>query len=608
MVKLVKFRVKNYKSIKDSGDCYLTNGITVLAGKNESGKTSILESLEDFDTEKEIRKEAIPIHNNELKPEITVMFSIGKEEMEGIHSGLNIPEKQIDIVVVKNSENQYSILNSDKLFAKSIKGNQKRIKEFEKILNKIKKILEPREIPLDLELLNDDNFSEVSSKISTLKQNLEPHFPRLDEKEKEIIEQTIESLQQIINNYIDPTKIEAEFLEEFKKYIPNFILFDTYDDQIPNKIQIPQLKDDPFINDLAAISDIDLDLIQNPERVRENLKHKDKVNVKVSEEYQKFWEQDAANLYLDWDKENLYFWIKEDGEYYEPKQRSKGRQWHLAFYVRVTARSREDIPNVILIDEPGLFLHARAQKDILKKLEENSENIPIIFSTHSPYLIDPNNLNRVRLIEKNKSDGTKISKVHAKADKETLTPILTAIGEDISQGIRVDIKNSFVVEGISDYYYIHAFKKLIGFNKDINLVPGCGDNIPAVASVLFGWGLDPYFILDSDNPKLVNRLKTKLSICDDVIIKVLDEKGTIEEIFSIEDFKKFILEDENTDISKGIMKYIKDKGLSKELLARKFLERVDTKEITKESLSQDTTKKIEALFQKIEGLLNNGDT
>ena len=55
MTRMIKFRIKNYKSIKDSGDCYLSKGITVLAGKNECGKTSILEALEDFDAHRKIR-------------------------------------------------------------------------------------------------------------------------------------------------------------------------------------------------------------------------------------------------------------------------------------------------------------------------------------------------------------------------------------------------------------------------------------------------------------------------------------------------------------------------------------------------------------------------
>lgn len=54
-MKFVKFRVHNYKAIIDSGDCYLSEKLTILAGKNESGKTSILEALEDCHEDNAIR-------------------------------------------------------------------------------------------------------------------------------------------------------------------------------------------------------------------------------------------------------------------------------------------------------------------------------------------------------------------------------------------------------------------------------------------------------------------------------------------------------------------------------------------------------------------------
>ena len=77
-MKLKKFRIKNFKSINDSGDCYLTDTITILAGKNESGKTSILEALEDFDTDKKIRESAKPIKSPDAIPEISITFIVMK--------------------------------------------------------------------------------------------------------------------------------------------------------------------------------------------------------------------------------------------------------------------------------------------------------------------------------------------------------------------------------------------------------------------------------------------------------------------------------------------------------------------------------------------------
>ena len=70
MAKIIKFRIKNYKSIVDSETFYLDDKLTVLAGKNESGKTAILEAIEDFDTEKEIKQDAKSIINEKSSPEL----------------------------------------------------------------------------------------------------------------------------------------------------------------------------------------------------------------------------------------------------------------------------------------------------------------------------------------------------------------------------------------------------------------------------------------------------------------------------------------------------------------------------------------------------------
>jgi AAA15 family ATPase/GTPase len=73
-VKIVSFRVRNYKSIKDSGNCFMAEGVTILAGRNESGKTSLLEALEDFTVGRSIRQKAIPIHDESAVPEVAVTF------------------------------------------------------------------------------------------------------------------------------------------------------------------------------------------------------------------------------------------------------------------------------------------------------------------------------------------------------------------------------------------------------------------------------------------------------------------------------------------------------------------------------------------------------
>lgn len=110
-MKLKKFRIKNYKSIVDSGDCYLTDTITILAGKNESGKTSILEALEDFDTDEKIRETAKPIKSPEAVPEISITFTIEKETLKSILEEIKSPIKamaDVELEVIKTFPDKYA--------------------------------------------------------------------------------------------------------------------------------------------------------------------------------------------------------------------------------------------------------------------------------------------------------------------------------------------------------------------------------------------------------------------------------------------------------------------------------------------------------------------
>ena len=138
------------------------------------------------------------------------------------------------------------------------------------------------------------------------------------------------------------------------------------------------------------------------------------VNTEFSEIFKKYWTQDDISLKYQQDGEVVDFWIDEKGVSYRPSQRSQGQQWYLSFYINIVACLAEDRQNVILIDEPGLYLHARAQKDALHVLKSHvsTPGWPIIFSTHSPYLINVDDLENVRLVEKTEDGTIILGKIH----------------------------------------------------------------------------------------------------------------------------------------------------------------------------------------------------
>lgn len=580
-MKLKKFRIKNYKSIADSGDCYLTDTITIFAGKNESGKTSILEALEDFDTDKTIRETAKPIKSPDTKPEISITFVVGKDTIKEVFEEIKSPLKateDIDLEVIKVFPDKYSFgestLQNEIFGSKEIEKNQKAIKEK---WRKIKTIREKYEA-LGGSLF-DFEFSDFENEKTLFTNFINATTPNIaqitDEKERDHFSKSLTEIQTEINNLANLFATETKFLEALKQWIPNFILFNSFEDIFPNKIPFTELEKNEWIKDLSVISNLTIETIKGTDD-RGKEKHKDDVNIKLNKDYEKFWTQDVSNLSVNWDSEHLYFWIKEDGYPYEPSLRSKGRQWHLAFYIKVSARANENIPNIILIDEPGLFLHAKAQEDILGKLEDSAQEVQLVFSTHSPYLLEADKLNRVRLIHRTKKAGTKIeNKVHALADKETLTPILTAIGLELNAGISaLDKVNNVIVEGPSDVYYFNAFKKLLN-NNNVNFIFGGGaGNMPFVGTILHGWGGKVVYLYDNDQGKKdgEKNLKDNWLVTKDLILAVLSTTGSIEDIFSQSNFKKFVLNDESKTYTETNSEYVKKAKLDKVLLAKKFLE------------------------------------
>ena len=624
-MKIQKVRIKNYKSIIDSGDCYFTNDITIFAGKNESGKTSILEALYDFNTDRVIKDTVKPIKNDKDISEISVTFEISKNDLNEIFSNIGLNKKfskETSIEIIKTFPQNFSISKKTQKTL-GITDKDFMISEaniiFKQIQETTKTIIEsyPEEASQEIKEISRKMYLMIHKrwgywghenqnllKLKQLYKKLEREIRFLEEKGKEKYQMNRDfyySLIDEIYSYIDKLysllNLNTIFTNKIKKYIPHFILFNFFEDVFPNKIPFEELEKNEWIKDLSIISKLDINTIKKSNDRRREV-HRDDVNINLNEDYKNFWTQDVSELSISWDSHYLYFWIKEEGYPYEPAIRSKGRQWHLAFYIKVTARVKENVQNIILIDEPGLFLHAKAQKDILKQLENSAKKAQIVFSTHSPYLLDPKNLNRIRLIHKTKKTGTKINNhIHVVSDKETFAPIFTAIGLDLSSGIaNFTEKNSVIVEGISDVYYLNALKKIFD-KKSLNFIFGGGaGNMPFIGTILHGWGCKVLYLFDNDKGKKDGRKNLKRNWCipEDLILSVTDHEGdAIEDIFSKNDFKKYILKNEeeyNLSNSQKIKQYT-----NKVLLAKQFLESSE-----KISLDKTTKEKVEELFKKIE--------
>lgn len=142
-------------------------------------------------------------------------------------------------------------------------------------------------------------------------------------------------------------------------------------------------------------------------------------------------------------------------------ERSDGFRWYLSIYLTLYDYLDEKVHSdnhILLIDEPNLYLHAGMQRDLLYRIFKTEfQDMQIIYSTHSPYMIDADNTFSIRIIEKddqthiyNSSREYSIQNQSLK-DIDAITPLLTSLELNISNTLIFDEKcKVFVVEGIQD--------------------------------------------------------------------------------------------------------------------------------------------------------------
>ncbi|MGA3006886.1 MAG: AAA family ATPase [Opitutaceae bacterium] len=194
-------------------------------------------------------------------------------------------------------------------------------------------------------------------------------------------------------------------------------------------------------------------------------------------------------------------------------ERSAGFTWFFSFLVQFSLVKKKHGNVIILLDEPGLNLHGKAQADLLRFINEQLQpNHQVIYTTHSPFMVPANNLAAVRTVEdvliKGKDDesiqvlGTKVGFDILKIDKDTVFPLQGALGYEISQSLFVS-PNTLLVEGPSDILYLQLVSHELqrrnrqGLDSRWVLCPSGGvDKVSAFISLFSGNKLNVAVLTD----------------------------------------------------------------------------------------------------------------
>jgi predicted ATP-dependent endonuclease of OLD family len=144
-------------------------------------------------------------------------------------------------------------------------------------------------------------------------------------------------------------------------------------------------------------------------------------------------------------------------------QRSKGFIWFFSFmswFSAIENRADTEKELILLLDEPGLNLHALAQNDLLSYIDTLSETRQIIYTTHSPFMVESDHLDRVRVVEDHPKEGTRVTGDLAGSSEESIFPLQAALGYSIAQNLFIAKKN-VLIEGPADLLLLQHMSMLL---------------------------------------------------------------------------------------------------------------------------------------------------
>jgi energy-coupling factor transporter ATP-binding protein EcfA2 len=605
---LLAFRILDFRSIIDTGWVPLSaDGITVFVGQNESGKSSVLEALyyalsEEVPTADDFRIES------DL-PRVCLRIRIEQSEVTSKLHALSSIQKTALGAYLKQSGNQLEIecgwINDP---------------ELEDILPYHKAVGTQLQEMIETETLKASHATAA---------NVHPVF-------EEQVSTDLPPEAELVSHGQSEMTEDSHIIEEIWNHLPLGVLFNEESGSLPSQVDIDDSRQPAGLGSRAAlnylrIADISLPkLLEGDKRARENALGR--ANTRVSADFNQFWSQTIGregrlSLKCEIDhyststpekvgKPHLVFWICDGNNQLYPKQRSKGVRWFVSFYLQLKASEKARNRRVFLLDEPGANLHSKAQGDVLKLINELAKDTSsVVYSTHSPQMLEFAKLYRVHAVQRDGSlddSPTVIIDAHrlGTASTDTLSPVLTAMGADLSQHQVIRKTNNVLLEEMSGYYYLSSFWLLVKEKKSAHFIAATGVNkLGTLANMFRGWGLDFIVAVDDDKQgrEVYNSLKTNLfgddsEAASKKLIKLRGLKA-IEDIFDKPDFVRLVLKDESAHTSETNGEYLKQARRSKPVLAYQFKIAVEQKLITLESLSDESRKRIAEVVEMISSRL-----
>ena len=508
---LKKVSIHKYKSFLTEQSYEVEPQITRIVGKNESGKTALLEALAksnyfedntEFRFNKDLdypRSELIKVRN-ENPPALTCEYELSDEDISCVETAFAkgiIPRKNFCVTSFYDNTSKASGVEIDFTVFKDW------LISFFGVGDQGKQLIRAA-----------DSFSSLESVVS---ENAElPAMEQIQAQLGEIktgagdFENRLEGY--IYNTYLSPEIPKLWYFSDYFSLPCRINLNDFSTGQPTNNLSREEVK---IANALFELSGLRVSDIQNESNFEAFKAQLEATSNSITDDMFEYWTTNQ-NLEIRFEIEhapngvrylNIRIYNSKHRVTLPLKNRSKGFLWFFSFLVWFSKiQGDKKSKYILLLDEPGLSLHASAQNDLLRFIDEKlAPEYQVIYTTHSPFMIDSLKLNEVRTVydTQNPKIGSVVSDAVEEKDSDTLFPLQAALGYTIAQNLYVSPKN-LLVEGISDLVYLNHFSTILkdmgkeGLSEDITIVPvGGADKIATFISLMRGNELSTVCLLDT---------------------------------------------------------------------------------------------------------------
>ena len=546
-------KIQNYRNIgvtkelEEFQTLYLNNTLNkdemgeliILIGENNVGKSNILDAVNVIRPIENIKsidfKKDIPdfMDYEDAKPRIKLIYADENKSPE------------IEYFLDENKNIKYEFNNPKELRYLELEYIKK---EFEINITLLEDNIE---LSQDINIIN-----AYKSKINNILENYDNILKNNHSNIIDEIKMIFKKLEKLNNEYnecikkhkydINLSKISFKDLdtdEHYKKilgknqekyninFIPNIIYYKEEELKNSDLITTPEeIKNSSFFNSLFKAIDKDVDTVEiSYAKDKEIRGHKDQFQNNINEKLNKVVSKKFNDLYfqglntqeynfrIKFEKDEIYLYIQKNGHIISLQNQSVGFKWFFNFFFNFLYSNKLNAGDIVLIDEPDAHLALPAVRDLRNFIKNFARNngITFIVTTHNPSFIDIDYLDELRIVKFKKDKiGVEIQNdfsVIAEDEVDTLNEIVNGFGV-LHRDIITNPNNKVIfVEGLMDYNYLTAFKKLkeAKENKKVTLVflPICG--------------------LGEDDEKMNKKLKHLVQFREAVILTDSDERANL---------------------------------------------------------------------------------